>query len=752
MSADNYRSIPELAAYIDRIGAEQLNFKRFMVKEHKGHYYTERALIRLEWKNNKLEIIVSNDDYAPTDVELANIRSALTVDTFPKAALATVAQYEKLVASLGPDPITYAFYKRSGNGISGITMVQQRVDYPDKPKRYIPWTFFSDGEWRRMEPDGALPFWKPREKRSNLIMIHEGAKAAEIIDRMLNDDTPEAMELRGKHPWAQELAAYEHWGMIGGALAPQRTDYKELHAESPIEVVYVSDNDWAGKAALQEVSRCYGGSLKGIIFDDRWPEAWDMGDDFPRNDRLWSKHGRYIGPSIKALLRPATYATETMVNPNTGRPVQVIRRAFRTEWYHCVQPEVFIHKDWPSTVYNLNEFNSFVSPFSGVVETSTLLKKDAVQKGAVLKYHPGLAPGVHVDRNGTFINTHMPAEIKAEKGDVTPFLEYMEHLLPIESDRHEVMRWCATLIARPSIKMKYAILMISETQGVGKTTLGENILAPLMGMENVSFPSEKDIVDSAYNYWIAHKRLAVVNEIYQGGSSKAYDSLKNVVTDKNITVSRKYQANYEVDSWVHIFACSNSLRALKISGDDRRWLIPKVTEEKKPYEYWVALNDWLTQDGGLEKIKGWAEDFLKKHKPVMPGEEAPWTSLKKEVIQEGLSPGQLLVQEVLIDLKERSEATGQPVLILDSDLVDLIKAEVYEGRPTDRLEKPLTLRKIAKGLEYGVCNQRVAIKSWGGKPGAKLVTMPKHLADKTPQQLAEMGLSPVKISEFRTGM
>jgi hypothetical protein len=63
MSAFSYRSIPALAAYIDRIGAEELNFRRFMVKLYRGHYYTERALIVI---NADGEIECNNKDYAPT--------------------------------------------------------------------------------------------------------------------------------------------------------------------------------------------------------------------------------------------------------------------------------------------------------------------------------------------------------------------------------------------------------------------------------------------------------------------------------------------------------------------------------------------------------------------------------------------------------------------------------------------------------------------------------------------------------------
>ena len=124
----------------------------------------------------------------------------------------------------------------------------------------------------------------------------------------------------------------------------------------------------------------------------------------------------------------------------------------------------------------------------------------------------------------------------------------------------------------------------------------------------------------------------MIHEIYAGHSAKAYNSLKSIVTDKYVTVNKKYMANYEVENWMHIFACSNSMRAIQLSGDDRRWHVPKVTEEKRPTSYWIGLNRWLEEKGGLGIVVSWAHEFLKKNKPVEKGASAPWSSLKREVV------------------------------------------------------------------------------------------------------------------------
>jgi hypothetical protein len=96
-----------------------------------------------------------------------------------------------------------------------------------------------------------------------------------------------------------------------------------------------------------------------------------------------------------------------------------------------------------------------------------------------------------------------------------------------------------------------------------------------VGLHNVSFPTEKQVTDSVFNSWAVHKRLAVVNEIYVGHSKKAYDNLKSYITDGRLSVEEKYQKPYDITNWVHIFACSNSLRALRLAYEDRRWFVPR---------------------------------------------------------------------------------------------------------------------------------------------------------------------------------
>jgi hypothetical protein len=60
---------------------------------------------------------------------------------------------------------------------------------------------------------------------------------------------------------------------------------------------------------------------------------------------------------------------------------------------------------------------------------------------------------------------------------------------------------------------------------------------------------------------------------------------------------------FKLDNWLHVFACSNSNQALKLSHQDRRWFVPKITSKKLPREWWETFNAWLTREEGLSIIR-----------------------------------------------------------------------------------------------------------------------------------------------------
>ena len=552
-------------------------------------------------------------------------------------------------------------------------------------KRDLPWTFWSDAKWRCMEPDGPLPLLGLHQLPNNYkpVMLHEGAKTALAVQ--------ELVATHAAHPWALELSQYVHLGWPGGANNPHRVDWQPIiNLPREVMVVIACDNDQIGKEAARAISRILKRPLKALHFDDRFPVAFDLADPWPKREDWW--HGkRYIGPMLFSMLRPATWATKvTPSSRKNGKPHIDVLRDFANEWVVVTKPPVFVHRDKTDVLLNAEGFNSKVAPFSDAPDTAKLLEKFHSSTAEGLAYIPHEGVGIVGGEEESVFNTYRPPRIKAVVGDAKPWLEFMEHLFPVMAERLVIMRWCATLIMRPDIKMHYGLLLISHTQGVGKGTLAADILAPLVGMWNASSPNNKTISDGTYNSWVAHKRLAVVHEIYSGHSESTYNTLKTYITERKFTVYRKYIEHYEIANYVHIIACSNKDYALYLDDEDRRWYAPQLTDQVKDQAYWRDLQTWLRVDG-LGIIRQWAEDFLKTHQPVMTGEWPPKSATKDEIIASSRGPGRQLCYDIVAQLIAFM-GNGQCVLSVQD-----VRAWVAHQRGLDLRHGQLESLKLLRG-------------------------------------------------------
>jgi len=692
----NYRSFPALAAYIDRVGAEQRNFRRFVVRLQGAHGYFYDAVIIKIGRDGVIEC--NDEEYKPTEAEQAAISAALAAETnWPKSVAASLAKLAELRALIGGSPELRA--AKSGDG-NTILMVQQRVRKQDGSKADLPWSFWSDGVWRCMEPDGLLPlFGLDQLAHKAGFALHEGYKGAEHVAAALARSPSLLLDA---HPWLRDfpwrdslLANCAQLGWPGGALNPHRVDWEPLRKRPKNELGFiVCDNDFGGEEAAPKISRQLQRRLGVIRFGSAFPPTFDLADKFP--DGMYEiKNGQrvYRGPDLMDCWSPATWATRKV-----GKDY-LLRDEFIQEWYAVVKPAVFVHRQFMQVQLSDDEFNAHCRPYTdGRVNVAELLRKSQRAQAAGLAYIPGETSGAIAisGRHGQYVNVFTPSEIVPAAGDAGLWKDFLAHLIPNRRDRARTAKWCATLIARPDVRMTYSMLLISETQGVGKGTVG-NILRALVGKHNCSTPSSDTIADK-YTSWVLFKRLAIIGELYSGHSSKVYNKLKEIVSDDFIGGVVKYQNEFSVENFLHVFACSNSMRALKFEDSDRRWLIPEVTEEAKPHSYWKKLYAWLNA-GGYAVIAHWAQDYVKRHGHVQKGEHAPSTERKREAIMQSRSDGERYIAELGEALKR---IDGQALMRLDHVRAWLItkkaaSPQLYGVDGRRFLETPETISKVLRG-------------------------------------------------------
>lgn len=695
MKIKTLNEITAVNTYLQRIGADARSLKTAVVRESHGVYWRDIATINFEKDGENNWKVKCPEGYAPTPSELALIEKEMAAVIWPK--LQPLARIHELPEELQlVDPATIFEFRSWPAG--EVIMLQQRIDPKAGDKAYVPWTYWDDGEWRRMEPEGKLPIWGMDQLNDyTTVFIHEGAKAARYVRWMVEGKTEDAKKALREHPWGDELQAAAHLGWIGGALSPSRTNWDILKKAGVQRAYIVSDNDEQGLAAVAPIAQRLRMPTFHIQFTQEWRASFDLADPFPKTMFQEIEGKRYyIGPTFQSCTHPATWATDQIPNEK-GKPSIVLRENFKNMWSYIEEADLFVCIEMPEILRTEPVMNKMLAGFSHSSNTSALMVKSYRGRQTRLCYRPDVKGRIVTDKTTSAINLHTPTQVKSAKGNAQPFLDFLEYMLPIEVERKEVQRWVATLIARPEVRMEYGLLLVSEAQGIGKTTLSSSILAPLVGIQNTGFPTETDIVESAFNGWLANKRLIVISEIYSGHSWKAYNKLKTYITDKDIEVNQKYMRPYRVENWAHVFASSNSKRALRMEEDDRRWFYPEVTETRWSRAKFAELNAWINS-GGLGIIKAWAEAYGEY---VSPGERAPMTERKKELIEGSRSEA----QREVASLAEAIVETKEMIAMSMKDIEGWVRASA-QGKVFD---SDYELRKTMKEAGVIVYDKRMKI-------------------------------------------
>jgi Family of unknown function (DUF5906) len=708
--------IPSVESYLRRIGAEPRSMARAVIRVSEGRYHRDVASITMDKASGAIQVkALAGDDpaeYEPTETEQQAI--ALDVGKFDWPMLSPlhrVVNPPPAVTGANPDDV-FEFRDEKG----GLVMLQVRKEHQNG-KSYLPFTYWSDHQWRSVEPDGLLPLWGLDQLALHSVaFLHEGAKAARSMRRMIEAKTPTEKARLAQHPWGIELSYAAHLGWIGGALSPHRTDWAVLKRSGVTRVVVVADADVQGQTAVPLISkllRPYGIIVEVIRFDARFPVGFDLADPFPATMFAASGSGQssYMGPTYKDCLQPATWATQIVPVPAAkGQPASKsirIRPEFAQGWWIVANEgrPLFVGAHDRSRLYAEEGFNTLSRVFSDVDRTSTYFKYQAyASQVSGIAYEPGDQQGSIIVDGVRCVNMWVAPHIRPKPGDPQPLFDFFLHLFPDKKDRMAVMLWCATLIARPRVRMKYGLLMASVAQGVGKTTFCE-IMRVMVGERNCSAPSVKDVVESQFNSWIVRKRLVFVNEIYEGSSSKAYQKLKSFITDQTLEANEKMIKTYSIKNWAHFILCSNAEVPLWVEESDRRFLVPKVTEQKKPQAYWEALYQWLAS-GGYSIVAQWAEDYVQQHGGVKASDEAPITSRKLEMIEDSRSAEERAALDLAATVLAQYAVDGTRAVLVVNEVVDWLTA-------TFRLKyalKPMLVRRWFRQAGLSISTARLKVE------------------------------------------
>ncbi len=670
MKIETLNDLPNTAEYLRRINAEPRSMQKAVVREeHSTGYWLDLAIIKFDKKGN---VSCSQIGFEPTESEQEKILLEFANVEWPESVFIDMndSDMPRLVTESEKENV-FVFRDVDGN----VIMVQVRKEQKGK-KSYIPITKWSDGKFRFLEPEGKLPlFGMENLKEHSTVLIVEGAKTARYVQWLSDGATPEAREARENHPWGTELANLCVLGWCSGALSPARTDWEPIRKHGITRAYVALDNDTVGREALKTISKNLRCVTHSIEFTDDWDVAADLYDPFPEKFfRTIQGKKYYIGPTFNECTHPATYMTDLLPNPeDPKKSVVVLRHNARGLWHYIEETESFCYVEKPDIIRKPDALDAMLKPFYDGKKLSELLLNTFNGRITTFDYLPATTKRKIISNGKPAINLYTPSSVKPRKGDPTLWLEFLEQLFPVPEERRLVMRWIATLYAKPDVRMIYALLLVSSETGTGKSSLG-NILSQLVGPHNTSFPSESTLAEQ-YNNWIGRRRLVVCNEIYSGASFKMFNKLKDLITEPTITLRQMYRDGVEMSNWAHFVLCSNSFQPLKLDEKDRRIFAPTVTETRWPDDKWAEFHAWVAA-GGIQIIADWCMNFGDY---VTAGERAPMTSRKQDMIEASKSKASVRAEELAGLMNDY----GQPVAVADklikSWLEAITRERVYES-------------------------------------------------------------------------
>ena len=610
--------------------------------------------------------------------------------------------------------------------------VEQKRPQDRKYRYFSPWSLGLDPStgdlltptWiEALPPHNQVPMYgveRLKKKGHQDIFIHSSPTTVSKLRRLLKVGEAGGLDA---HPWQKFLTGGRdpqkpvptaHLSWLGGATDAYFTDFSILSNYS-IGTIYIvpSLRDSGAQSSLD--TRVISNRMPGHIpvysinWTNEFGDGFDLGSewpdmvtpeyvapDAPDDDKGKARKRRHPHSVFEytSMLQPATWATEvehyTNANGNAAKRIH-IRKGFN-KVFSLIQGKskkgeavCLIH---PRISYSYDAFNTLVRPFStgSRAEIFTTWTESVVERCHGFTYLPGLPPGPSRDpeTGKVSFNIYEPPQLPTDQGgDPGLFLEYISSMIPNPVEARFLLRWIATVVARPEVHMEIAVLLTSDF-GAGKTTLGQYIMPPLVGTWNFASPDPHDF-ENNFNSWARGRKFVFMDELknpenIRNRSFDLYENLKAKITNPKINVEIKFKEKFSIPNKMQFMASSNEAAPLRIPRGCRRWFVPTVNPNPKFWSRadWARFYRWLFTEGGILHINQWCHEYTDPQHSgewwftgsyISKGKHAPPTAKRSEMSDNALSEQARVgvrLLEHLSDLRVPAAIDLQRLLVLSA--------------------------------------------------------------------------------------
>lgn len=181
---------------------------------------------------------------------------------------------------------------------------------------------------------------------------------------------------------------------------------------------------------------------------------------------------------------------------------------------------------------------------------------------------------------------------------------YLNHIKYLSKNDEKVanylINWLSHIIQKPEYKSNVAIVLYSQTEGVGKNILTD-IFSKLLTGYTGKFKDTKSITDR-FNGDLMGKIFMVSDEI-DARAKEIQNELKDIITRKTETIEFKGKDKiHDIGDYKNYMFTTNNETSFKISNSDRRFMFIECPEEKQNEQYYSKLFNILENNDHLQSI------------------------------------------------------------------------------------------------------------------------------------------------------
>ena len=272
----------------------------------------------------------------------------------------------------------------------------------------------------------------------------------------------------------------------------------------------------------------------------------------------------------------------------------------------------------------------------------TFITSAKFKPGIIKIDKPGIVPMVN---RGVVLNIYIPNYLEPKKGDVKFVIDFYTWLIGEEKWKI-IEQWIAYMLQYPGIKMKWAIVLVSNIEGVGKGLLAR-ICSRILGQENVNENANYKHLTNNHNTLLVGTQLLVLNEVSLGdfkSKAEGTNTLKNFVADDVYSCNFKNKPMIKLPNLTNFMLFSNDERVLSVNDGARRYYfcnIKKTEEEiinKNDSGEFQRLFDFADSDEGASALLNYFLNEVKIKDPTIFQKRAPQTDDLKELIEQSKHP------------------------------------------------------------------------------------------------------------------